>query len=86
LKRFYIFIFLLISISVHAQQGMFIEGKVVDQQNKPIPSANIKIIETNQYGITAPDGSFKLPVKNLSAKPGQHCFKGIKFKFRNDRY
>ena len=45
---------------------MFIEGKVVDQQNKPIPSANIKIIETNQYGITAPDGSFKLPVKNLS--------------------
>lgn len=56
----------MISISVHAQQGMFIEGKVIDQQNKPIPSANIKIIETNQYGITAPDGSFKLPIKNLS--------------------
>ncbi|MDQ1139848.1 TonB-dependent receptor domain-containing protein [Pedobacter agri] len=66
MKRVYIFVLLLFAISAQAQQGMFIEGKVIDQQNKPIPSANIKIIETNQYGITAPDGSFKLPVKNLS--------------------
>ncbi|MCX2476452.1 TonB-dependent receptor [Pedobacter sp. MC2016-05] len=66
MKRLYLVVLLFIAISAQAQQGMFIEGRVVDQQKKPIPSTNIKIIETNQYGITASDGLFKLPVKNLS--------------------
>jgi ferric enterobactin receptor len=49
-----------------AQVKNVVTGRVVDPQNKPISSANIKIIETNQYATTSEDGFFKFSLSNLS--------------------
>ncbi|QDW26124.1 TonB-dependent receptor [Pedobacter sp. KBS0701] len=67
MKQIYIsLLFLSICGSALAQIKSVVTGKVVDVNNRPIPSANIKIIETNQYGTTTEDGTFKFNLSNLT--------------------
>ncbi|MEH3112725.1 TonB-dependent receptor domain-containing protein [Pedobacter terrae] len=67
MKKLYISLLLcFICLAVQAQIGNLVTGKVVDINNRPISSANIKIVQTNQYGTSAEDGSFKFSLNNLS--------------------
>ncbi len=47
-------------------QNTNLTGKIIDQENKPLPSVNIRIDELNQYSATKSDGSFDLSLNHLS--------------------
>jgi len=46
-------------------QNVVLRGKVVDRELRPVSSANIKIVETNQFAVTDKDGKFNIPLYNV---------------------
>lgn len=56
------------NLLIHSQQNLaIITGKVTDEENNPLPSANIFLKETNSGTITDARGNFK-----LITKPGKY--------------
>lgn len=62
-------LYLLMAISVFAQDGVKIRGKVVDERNEALPYANVVLRDTDDstsiagYGMTDGDGSFSVAVE-----------------------
>lgn len=54
------------STAIFAQKQSVITGKVLDELQKPIELANIKLVETNQYIITKKDGTFTILVSEVN--------------------
>ena len=59
-------LFLICAISAFAQKGTF-SGKVVDELNKPLPGATIRVKGGNQSTVTDINGKFSIPGNGQSA-------------------
>ncbi|PQJ80211.1 TonB-dependent receptor [Polaribacter porphyrae] len=62
MKKISIFLFLFASMLVNAQQ-FTLSGKVVDENNEPLPSASILVKETRRGTSTNFDGEFSINLK-----------------------
>jgi len=58
-------LFLICAFSVFAQKSVF-SGKVVDENNQPLPGATIHVKGTDQSAGTDVSGSFSIPANNQS--------------------
>ncbi|MBC8884311.1 carboxypeptidase-like regulatory domain-containing protein [Flavobacterium piscinae] len=68
MKKIYLFLFGLISLSLNAQTVIF-EGKIVDKSSKEsIPYANIFVQNSTQGVISNDDGVFKFYIPNGAEK------------------
>lgn len=63
---YFFFLFILTASTSWAQRLTVVSGKITDQHSQPIPSVNVKIVETNQYTITDKNGRFNIQLVNLS--------------------
>jgi hypothetical protein len=52
-----------LSVALHAQQTVLIEGTVTDAEtSKPIPGASIRVVSTKRGTYSSPRGTFRLPL------------------------
>ena len=62
MKRIFLLFSLIISFSVLYAQQKSVTGKVTDENNEPVPGANVIVKGTTSGAVTDMDGNFKLQV------------------------
>ncbi len=77
MKRFYFSLFLFFSILVVKAQdstgiAFNIQGKIVDEQNKPVPSASITLFDQKDSSIQTTKTSDGTGFFNIATKPGDY--------------
>jgi TonB-dependent receptor len=60
MKKIALFLLFIIFTQVSMAQKAFVKGKIVDDQNQPLPGANVSISETNQGTFSSLNGEFYL--------------------------
>jgi outer membrane receptor protein involved in Fe transport len=80
MKRFYFSLLVLLSVLLVKAQDQTgatfnIQGKVVDEQNKSVPSANIALIDQKDSSIQVTKASERTGAFTITAKPGDYFLK-----------
>ncbi|MFW5758227.1 MAG: TonB-dependent receptor [Bacteroidota bacterium] len=61
MKKITVFgLFLFLSVSLIAQNNAYINGRIVDSSNNPLPGVTIRIADTDMGTASAADGSFQI--------------------------
>ncbi len=68
-KSYFYFLFAFLSFTQYIN-SQTLTGTLKDQNNQPIPGANIKVVETSQFSVTDADGSFEF----LNLNPQDYHF------------
>ncbi|WP_316820950.1 TonB-dependent receptor [Pedobacter gandavensis] len=71
------------STAIFAQKKSVITGKVLDELQKPIDFANVRLVETNQYTVTKKDGTFTILVSEVNDQLINLEFSYIGYKKQN---